>query len=62
MKKQMVVRTYSSKFYKNGYNTLQHYLSEGYLVVMCNRITTDSTDELEYILEKDVEVLKNVED
>lgn len=58
-KRQVVVRTYPNGW-TNPTTILQHYLDEGYIVVMVNKIQSKECENLEYILEK--EVIKECEE
>lgn len=55
MKKQVVVRTYPNNYIPTTTQRLERYLSEGYIVVMCNQFHCDGKFGNEYILEKEVE-------
>lgn len=66
---QCVVRTGVQKHsyeYKNEYKhtieDLEKKLAEGYTVVMCNKITREEKEWLEYILQKEVEGQTELED
>ena len=52
-KRQVVVRTFPNGWINPTAN-LQHYLSEGYIVVMVNKIQSKECENLEYILEKEI--------
>lgn len=63
---QCVVRTgvnkISSNEYRHNIDDLANKLKAGYTVVMCNKITREEKEWLEYILQKEVEGQTELED